>query len=137
MRVVRQSVKPVSILLVILVLLISGPYQSALAAMIGTETVLDTSRGQEARAYLNQLLARDDVQAALIAQRIDPEEARMRVDSLTDAEAVDIADKMDQLHAGGGAIEAILVVALIVFLVLLFTDIMGYTDIFPFVKARK
>ena len=137
MKVIRLSVKPVSILLVILVLLISGPYQSALAAMIGTETVLDTSRGQEARAYLNQLLARDDVQAALIAQRIDPEEARMRVDSLTDAEAVDIADKMDQLHAGGGAIEAILVVALIVFLVLLFTDIMGYTDIFPFVKARK
>ena len=137
MKVIRLSVKPVSILLVILVLLISGPYQSALAAMIGTETVLDTSRGQEARAYLNQLLAREDVQAALIAQRIDPEEARMRVDSLTDAEAVDIADKMDQLHAGGGAIEAILVVALIVFLVLLFTDIMGYTDIFPFVKARK
>jgi hypothetical protein len=137
MKVIRQSVKPVSILLVIFMLLISSPYQSALAAMIGTETVLDTSRGQEARAYLNQFLAREDVQAALIAQRIDPEEARMRVDSLTDAEAVDIAAKMDQLHAGGGAIEAILVVALIVFLVLLFTDIMGYTDIFPFVKARK
>jgi hypothetical protein len=137
MKVIRQSVKPVSILLVIFMLLISSPYQSALAAMIGTETVLDTSRGQEARAYLNQFLAREDVQAALIAQRIDPEEARMRVDSLTDAEAVDIADKMDQLQAGGGAIEAILVVALIVFLVLLFTDIMGYTDIFPFVKARK
>ena len=137
MKVVRQSVKPVSILLVIIMLLVSGAFQSALAAMIGTETVLDTSRGHQARAYLNQFLAREDVQAALIAQRIDPEEARMRVDSLTDAEAVDIVAKMDQLQAGGGAIEAILVVALIVFLVLLFTDIMGYTDIFPFVKARK
>ena len=137
MKVVRQSVKPVSILLAIFLLFISGPYQSAFAAIIGTDTVLDSSRGQEARVYLNQFLAREDVRSALTAQGIDPEEARMRVGSLTDAEAVAIADKMDQLQAGGGAIETILVVALIVFLVLLITDIAGYTDIFPFVKSRK
>jgi hypothetical protein len=41
---------------------------------------------------------------------------------------------LDQLPAGSGALEVVLIVALIVFLTLLVTDIMGYTDIFPFVK---
>ena len=137
MKAVRQTVKPVSILLAIFMILISGPFQSVFAAMIGTETVLDTSQGLEARAYLNRFIEREDVQAALIAQGIEPEEVRARLDSLTDAEAVAIADKLDSLPAGGGAVEAILVIALIVFLVLLFTDIMGYTDIFPFVKPAR
>jgi hypothetical protein len=137
MKVVRQTVKPVSILLAIFMILISGPFQSVFAAMIGTETVLDTSQGLEARAYLNRFIAREDVQAALIAQNIDPEEVRARLDSLTDTEAVAIANKLDSLPAGSGAIEAILVISLIVFLVLLFTDIMGYTDIFPFVRPAR
>lgn len=137
MKVVRQTVKPVSILLAIFMILISGPFQSVFAAMVGTETVLDTSRGLEARQYLNRLIAREDVQAALLARNIDPEEVRARLDSLSDAEAVAIAGKLDQLPAGGGAVEAILVISLIVFLVLLFTDIMGYTDIFPFVKPAR
>ena len=137
MRLVRQSVKPVSIMLAIFMIFISGPFQSVFAAMIGTETVLDSKRGQEAREYLRGFLAREDVRAALIAQSIDPQEARARVDSLSDAEAVNIAGKLEQLPAGAGAFEALLVIVLVVFLVLLFTDIMGYTDIFPFVKSKK
>jgi hypothetical protein len=137
MKVVRQKVKPVSILLAVFMILISGPFQSVSATMVGTETVLDTSRGLEARAYLNRLLARDDLQAALKARNIDPEEVKARLDSLTDAEVINIADKVERLPAGAGAVEAILVISLIVFLVLLFTDIMGYTDIFPFVKPQR
>ena len=53
---------------------------------------------------------------------------------IDETEAIHIADKLDQLPAGSGAIEAILVISLIVFLVLLITDIAGYTDVFPFVK---
>ena len=45
-----------------------------------------------------------------------------------------VSDRLDQLPAGSGALEVILVVALIVFLVLLITDITGHTDVFPFVK---
>jgi hypothetical protein len=137
MQAVRQTVKPVSLLLAIFMLLISGPYQSAFAAMIGTETVLDTARGQEARSYLNQLLAREEIQAALADQGIDPREARARIDSLSDAEAVRAADKFEQLPAGSGFFEALLIVAFLVFLILLITDIAGYTNVFPFVHAHK
>jgi len=134
MKVIRQRLKPVSIVVAIFMLMISGPVQSAFAAMIATETVLESSRGQEARTQIKQLLVREDVRQALIKQGIDPLEAGARIDSLSDAEALAIADKLDQLPAGSGALEVLLIVGLIVFLTLLVTDIMGYTDIFPFVK---
>ena len=131
---VRQTLKPVSFMLVILMLLISGPFQSASAAMVATETMLEASRGQQARTRIKQLLVREDVRRALINQGLDAREAGARIDSLTDAEAIAVADRLDQLPAGSGALETLLIVALIVFLALLFTDIMGYTDVFPFVK---
>jgi hypothetical protein len=134
MKAVRQTLKPVSLMLVILMLLISGPFQSASAAMVATETLLEASQGQQARTRIKQLLVREDVRRALINQGLDAREADARIDSLSDAEAIAVADKLDQLPAGSGALETLLIVALIVFLALLATDIMGYTDVFPFVK---
>jgi hypothetical protein len=118
-------------------LLLSLPHKSAFAGMIGTETVLDATRSQEARDYLNRILAREDVRASLVAQGIDPPEAQARVDSLSDAEAVSLADQIEELPAGGSALGIIVGALLIVFIVLLITDIMGYTDVFPFVKKHS
>lgn len=134
MKAIRQTLKPVSFMVAILMLMISGPFQSALAAMIETETVVEASWGQEARSRIKQVLVREDVRQALIKQGIDPREAAARINSLSDAEAIAVADNLDQLPAGEGALEVLLIVALVVFLVLLATDIAGYTDIFPFVK---
>ena len=138
MKVFRQkTLKPISFVMAFFMLWISGPFQSASAAIIGTETVLDSARGQEARAYLKQLSAREDVQNALLRRGIDPGEARARIDSLSDAEAINAADTFDQLPAGSGIIETLITVAFLVFLILLITDIAGYTDVFPFVKPMK
>jgi flagellar basal body-associated protein FliL len=98
--------------------------------------MIDMARAQEARDHVNSILAREDVKAVFIAQGINPLEARARVDTLSNAEIINLADQIDQLPSGGGTLETVLIVALIVFLVLLFTDIMGYTDIFPFVKKQ-
>ena len=136
MKMLRHMAKPVSVFLTIFMLLLAAPYQSAFAAMIGTETVLDAARGQGARDYLNRVLAREDVQAELIAHDIDPLEAKARVDSLSDAEVVCLARQIEQLPAGGGAFGVLVGAAVIVFIVLLVTDIAGYTDVFPFVESR-
>ena len=136
MRMIRQAAKPVSILLIICILMVTVPYKSSFAALIGTETVLDMTRGQEARNYLKGIVAREDVQTALIAQGINPPEAKARIDSLSDAEAIDLADQIEQQPAGGSALGVIVGALLIVFIVLLITDILGYTDIFPFVKKH-
>ena len=133
MKKVRPILRPVSIFLVVLMLTLSLPYQSTLAALIGTEELMGSQKAVEARAYISSVLAREDIQKALMARGIDPIEAQARVGTLTDQEAIEFAGTMEQLPAGG-VIGYIVGLAVLVFLVLLVTDILGYTDIFPFVK---
>ncbi len=137
MKAARYRLKPVSLIMIVLMLTISGPFQSAYGAIIGTEDLLDKARGQNARAYLQKLLARQDIQNALRSQGIEPAEAAARIDSLSNAEAVRAADQFEQLKAGGGFMETFLILAFLVFLILLITDIAGYTNIFPFVTPMK
>jgi hypothetical protein len=134
MKSFRPILKPVGFLLAIFVFMLSGPYQSAMAAMIGTESVIDQDGALQPREYLKAFVAREDVRMALVSQGIDPQEAANRIDSLTDEEARFVADQLDQMPAGGGFFTTFLVIVFIVFLILLLTDIAGYTDIFPFVK---
>ena len=101
MKLIRQNAKLVSVFLTILMLSVTVPFDSVLAAMIGTEATLHSTRSQQARDEINKLLLRQDVQNALMAQGIDPLEARARIDSLSDAEVIQIADKIDELQAGG------------------------------------
>ena len=136
MKNVRVFFKPVGLFLAVFMFLVSGPCQSAMAAMIGTESVLNPAHAQNAREYLKSLLAREDVKSALLSQGIDPGEAEYRLDSLTDEEATRLADQLQALPAGGSFFTTLLIVLFILFLILLATDIAGYTDIFPFVKSK-
>jgi hypothetical protein len=97
---------------------------------------MHSERGQSARDYLNSLLVREEIQSALVSQGIDPQKAKARIDSLSDTEVNDIVNKLNQLPAGSGAIETLILVVFLVFLILLITDIAGYTDVFPFVKKK-
>jgi len=137
MKLIRKNANFLGVFMATLMLLIAVPYQTILAQMIPTEVTNETNKVQEARDFLNELISRDDIQNYLTNQGIDPDEAKMRVESLSDSEAIALADQIEQLPAGGGAVGVIIGAALIVFLVLLVTDILGYTDIFPFVKKHK
>lgn len=101
----------------------------AFAGIVSTEQAL---AGAE-RDRLAGLLERSDVQAQMQALGVSAREARERVAALSDAEAAQLAAELDALPAGGD----VLGVALVVFLVLLFTDIMGYTKVFPFTRTVK
>ena len=72
-----------------------------MAAMVGTEAVVDAERALDARDFLQSLLAREDVQSLLVSQGIDPQEAKNRLASLTDQEAIRAADQLQELPAGG------------------------------------
>jgi len=137
MELIRTKAKFVSIFMALLMFLIAVPCQSIFAAMIATDVTFESARAHKSREDLKQLIAREDVERYLIVQGIDPVEINSRIDSLTDAELIAVADQIEQLPAGGNGIGVIVGAALIVFLVLLVTDILGYTDIFPFVKAQK
>ncbi len=134
MKLLRQKAKPVSVLMTILMLLLAVPYQSAFAAMIDTEAVIDTARGQEARDCLNQIVVREDVQAVLTSHGINPLEAKARLDTLSDAEIVRLYDQIEQLPAGGSSLGTALIAIGVVFIALFITDILGYTDVFSFTR---
>lgn len=118
MRSIRRYTRTTGIIMAVMMLLISTPYQSALAALINTETILAENQSQEARDYLKQLMAREDVRSALIAQGIDPLEAEARIASLSDSEIIELSDQIENLPAGGDAIGLVIAVLVIIILVL-------------------
>ena len=124
MRSIRKHTQIIGIFMAVTMLLISTPYQSAIAALIDTETVLDENQSQEARDYIKQLLAREDVRSALIAQGIDPLEAEARLASLSDAEVIELADQIENLPAGQGALGLVIAVLVIIILVLVIMKLM-------------
>ena len=136
MKRIYRVAKPLSIFLAIWVFMISGPHQ-AMAALVGTERVFDAERVQNARELIHSLMAREDIQAALVREGIDPREAQARAESLSDAEAVRLAGAIETLPAGGSSLGLIVGAILLVFIILLITDIMGYTDVFPFTKKHR
>jgi uncharacterized protein DUF6627 len=94
----------------------------------------DAAPGAE-RAYLNAVLDRAEVRAQLEANGVAPADVKARVAALSDAEAADLANRIASLPAGGdGGVGALIGALLIVFLVLLITDILGFTKVFPFTK---
>ena len=135
MKLIRQRSKSTSVFLVILMVMLTVPYQSVLAAMIETETSLETlPQAEAARNAIKALLAREDAQVVLRAQGIDPVEAMARVDSLTDAEARRIVDQIGEFPAGGGFFVTFIIVVGIIFIILVITDALGYTNVFTFIR---
>jgi hypothetical protein len=115
----------------------SMPMPRAQAALVTSED-LATQRSVTAdRARLNDLLAREDVQRELKSYGISPDEAQARVNSLTDEEVAQVSGRLDQLPAGQSALGVIIGAALLIFIVLLITDIAGLTKVFPFTRAQR
>jgi hypothetical protein len=137
MKIIRKKIGFISLFMATIMLLIATPCQPLLAAMVPTEAPIYKINAQDARDHLKTLISRNDIKNALISQGIDPMEAKARVDSLSDSEVIEVADKIEQLPAGGGAFGAVIAASVIVFLVLLITDILGHTDVFPFVKSQQ
>ena len=137
MKTVRRTVRPISFFMAILMLVVCTPCQVVLAKMVPTETLLDAARVDAARTRINAFLARQDVTNILVSQGIDPQEAIARVAGLSDTETVNLADRIDSLPAGGDTFGTIVVASIVIFVILLITDILGYTDLFPFVKKRR
>jgi len=114
--------------LVLIAFALSVFSSTATAAMVSTQAVV---HGTSDRAVVADFLQRSDVVVQLQALGVSPEAASARVNALTDSEVAQLAEQIGEQPAGGSSI---LGLAVLVFLILLLTDVLGYTDIFPFVK---
>lgn len=126
----RRLSRPLSYLVTLGMLAASLHWSTASAAIIGTDAAVSAQQVQVERARIGAALEREDVRQALLAAGVDPAQAGERVAALTDSEIGALAARMDEMPAGGDALG----VVAFIFVVLLVTDILGLTDIFPFVK---
>jgi hypothetical protein len=114
------------------------PIPAAQAELIATDRIEAAAPAQPtARALLGTLLDRADVRAALESQGVSAENAKARVAALSDDEVGRLAASFDSLPAGGDGIGGVLWLAFLVFLILLITDILGFTKVFPFTRPAK
>lgn len=119
-------------------LLAASLAQPVQAALISAEAVArhaQPAAGSERQVQIqriHQALERAEVRAELERRGVTPQQTRERVAALTDTEVALLAERADELPAGGviGAI-------LLVFFVLLLTDILGFTKVFPFTRPVR
>ncbi len=126
--------KPLAVLLVMTFFSLTIVGTQAQAALVGTSQIIDQGYQEVERDRLRAFLDRAEVRDQLEALGVDSDIARARIDSLTNEEVADIVDRLDQLPAGGDGFATLVGAALLVFIILLITDLLGLTDIFPFVK---
>lgn len=110
-----------------------GALQAAQAALIPTDQFVASADRDATRARVKDALSRPELVRQLQSLGVSPDQARLRVDALTDDELAMLADQADRLPAGGdffGTIGAI-------FVILLITDILGFTKVFPFTRAQR
>ena len=123
LNILRQRILSKLVLVVSLASFLSAPLQ---AAVVSSTDLLQQQQSQIDRDTLLQALERDDVKNALINQGVDPQQAKERVKHMTPAEVAALNQKIDEMPAGG-----ILGAILLILVILIFTDMAGWTDVYP------
>ena len=116
--------------LIACLLIVTVPAQAGLVSTASVSAAGDRER-------VVTFLERADVQLQMQSLGVSPQDVKARVASLSDAEVASLAGKIDSLPAGGDALGAVLWLALVIFLVLLITDILGLTKVFPFTRPAR
>lgn len=130
-RICRALALPMALLLFLEV----GPLPLAHAAIVSTEQVIREDAATEDRARVMNFLAREDVRREMEALGVDPEEAAARTKALSDEEIARIANTLDEAAAGQNSVAVIVGAILLVFIILLITDLLCWTKVFPFTRC--
>jgi len=137
MHTFQKMAKPISVLAIFLLLLVSTLNQPAAAAMVGTDKLLISDRNQETRSYLQQMMSRKDIQQALVARGIDLQEAQIRIDSLTDSEIELIFNKIKDLPAGGVDATFVLIIVGVIVVVFIIVEYISAVPMLPWFQPEK
>jgi hypothetical protein len=132
----RNNQRPIACLAVLFITVFCTVWSPAQAALVATNQVINQTKNDEARQKVILFMERADVSQQMVAMGVDPDLARSRVASMTDQEIAQISDRIDQLPAGRGVFESILIVAGLVAIVFFITDLIGWTDIYKVVNKQ-
>jgi hypothetical protein len=102
----------------------------ASAGIVATDQIQSSAERDRVKSFLG----RADVRSQMMALGVDSNLAMSRIDAMTDEEVQKLAGRIDQMPAGGADVLGVL---LFIFIVLLVTDILGLTKVFPFTRSIK
>lgn len=105
----------------------------AQAGIVSTEQALSAEAADANRDRVTSFLIRDDVRTELQAQGVSADDAVARVQAMSDTEVAQLAQRVDQAPAGAGVIGVLFTI----FVILLVTDILGFTKVFPFTRGIR
>lgn len=108
------------------------PVAPVSAALVGNDQMASDQQAMSDRAFVKTFMERGDVQKQFEDLGVNPVEAKQRVDALSDAEVAQLAEEIKSSPAGQGVLTALIGAGLIIFLVLLITDMLGFTSVFGF-----
>ena len=110
---------------------LAGLPMMAQAGIVSTEQAMSAEAADANRDRVTSFLTRDDVRAELQAQGVSADDAVARVQAMSDAEVAQLAQRVDQAPAGAGIVGVLFTI----FVILLITDILGFTKVFPFTRT--
>ena len=102
------------------------------AQMASTEAIMGNSVSSKEK--LVQIIAREDVVKRFEALGVDPAMVQARVASMTDEEASKVSHQIDTLPAGADGGATLIGAVVFIFVLLLITDLLGWTKVFNFTK---
>ncbi|WP_295053003.1 PA2779 family protein [Sulfuricurvum sp.] len=110
--------------------------QVSSAQMASTEAVFNQPIAVSSHEKVSQFVAREDVAKTFETLGVDPKMVEQRIALMSDEEVSKISSQIDTLPAGGdfgGIVGAVV----FVFIVLLITDILGFTKVFGFTRSAR
>jgi len=114
-------------------LLICAPISQAQAAIIANAQLIDQVQQANDKDALLQTINRVDVQEQLLGMGVSTAELENRVNQMTQQEMAQLNQQINELPAGGDALGIIV----LIFIIFVITDVIGATDIFPFIHPVK
>ena len=137
MTIYRRLSRAIALTLAAALFVTSLPIGVARAGLVTTEQVVEHRSAASDRERLTAILMRDDVRQQMEALGVNRDEALARLASLSDQEVQQIAGRIDELPAGQNVLVGVLVIAGVVFIVLVVMDLLGVTDVFPFINPIR
>jgi hypothetical protein len=132
----REVCRFLAVPMAVVMLTVSVPWAAARAALVPTDSVISGMTADQDRQTILNFLSREDVASQFMAFGVNRDEAMARVSAMSNDELRQFANRIDQLPAGQDGFAIAILILVILFVVLVITDLTGVTDVFPFIHSK-
>lgn len=119
--------------LILSIALISVSASNVQAAIISNDQIIYKTDQVSDKAALLQTIRRADVQAQLSGMGVSTVDIEARINQMTHEEIAQLNQHMAEIPVGAGVLGTVV----LIFLVFVITDVIGATDIFPFIHPVR